>query len=62
MHSPLIGFENKWVAVDLEGKKVFDSAKTLKELAQKISKVKEQVILKKVLPFDKAYAPFNAGY
>lgn len=59
--SPFVKFENKWVATDPEGKKVLESARTIAELEKKLSKIKvgADVVLKKILPFDKAYVPFS---
>lgn len=61
--SSFVKFENKWVATDPEGKKVLESARTIAELEKKLSKMKAgaDVVLKKILPLDKAYVPFNAA-
>ncbi len=54
----LLPYENKWVAITFDGKKVVASASTVKELDRKLKKVKnEKVMLTKVLPFDVAYSP-----
>lgn len=57
--SPFVKFENKWVATDPEGRKVLESANTIGELDKKLTerKISGDVVLKKVLPFDKAYVP-----
>lgn len=59
--SPFVNFENKWVATNLEGKKVLESATTITELDKKLTerKIPGDVILKKILPFDKAYVPIT---
>lgn len=48
-------FENQWVALTVDNKKVVSSGKTLIDASVK-AKGKE-VIFMKVLPFDSAYAP-----
>lgn len=48
-------FENQWVALTVDNKKVVSSGKTLMDASVK-AKGKE-VVFMKVLPFDSAYAP-----
>jgi len=48
-------FENQWVALTADNKKVVSSGKTLIDVSDK-TKGKE-VVYMKVLPFDVAYAP-----
>lgn len=51
-------YENKWVALSFDYRKVFSSGKTLEETIKKLKKKsKEEVIFLKVLPFDMAYVP-----
>jgi len=56
--SPLIPFENMWVALSLDRKKVVASGETIKELKKKMDKIDNcEVIFTKVLPFDQFYSP-----
>ena len=48
-------YENEWVALSNDRKRVLASGKSLKEVADKV--VGEQFTLMKVLPFDSSYAP-----
>lgn len=49
-------FENKWVALTPDNKKVVASGDSLKETALKVRE-SEKVIFMKVLPFNLLYAP-----
>lgn len=58
--NPLISFENKWVALSPDRKKVIASGLTIKEVNQKLKKLQTKngdAILTMVLPFDKVYSP-----
>ena len=56
--NPLLPYENKWVALTLDRKKVIASAASVKVLDKKLKKLKDkEVIMTKVLPFDGAYSP-----
>lgn len=51
-------YENKWVAMTPDRKKVVASGETIKEVDKKLKKIKNKTaILTKVLPFDKSYSP-----
>jgi len=52
-------YENKWVALSLDYKKVLGSGKTLKEAKKKADKVGEKYLFLKVFPFDISYVPAN---
>lgn len=53
-------YENKWVALSLNYRKIFSSGKTLEEAIKNLkTKSKEEVVFLKVLPFDIAYVPTN---
>lgn len=54
----LTPYENKWVALSVDGKKVNASAKTLEQLEKKLAKAGDKnSIYTKVLPFDQVFAP-----
>ncbi len=53
----LLPFENKWVALSQDQKKVLGSGKTLKEAANQAEKTKKRYLFLKVPPFDISYAP-----
>jgi len=56
--NPLIHFENKWVALTQDRKRVIAAGDSIKEVNQKLKQLKDQnVILTHVLPFDKIYSP-----
>lgn len=48
-------FENKWVALTSDNKKVIGHANSLKELVRKI--LNKDAVFMKVLPFSSSYAP-----
>ena len=52
--SPLLNFENKWVALTPEGKKVLASGDTIPELEKKLKGIdSKKFVLTFVPPFDK---------
>ncbi len=51
-------YENKWVALSNNKKKVVASGKTLSEVFNKIKRGKNEYMFTKVLPFEMNYAPF----
>ena len=56
--NPLIPFEDKWVALTMDNKRVVASGVTIKELEEKMDKIGNcEVIFTKVLPFDQFYSP-----
>lgn len=56
--NPLIPFENMWVALTVDRKRVVASGETIKELEKKMDKIdNREVIFTKVLPFDQFYSP-----
>lgn len=56
--SPLLNYENKWVALSPDHNKVMASGKSIKEIDKKLKSMNnEDAILTFVLPFDKSYAP-----
>lgn len=56
--NPLLNYENKWVALNNKQDKVVASANDLKNLHQKINKLKtKNVVLTWVPPFNVALAP-----
>ncbi len=56
--NPLTNFENKWVAVTPDHKKVLASANTAKMLDRiLVEKGLENIVLLKVLPFDVSLSP-----
>lgn len=56
--NPLIPFENQWVALTPDRKRVITSAATIKELDGQLAKLKNKdAILTKVLPFDQVFSP-----
>jgi len=58
LKNPLLPFENKWVALSADRKKVVASGRTIKELDKNLIKQKiKDVILTKVLPFDQVLSP-----
>lgn len=58
--NPLLPYENKWVAITQDGKKVITSATTIKTLDKKLEKMeRKDVIMTKVLPFSVSYSSFH---
>ncbi len=55
--NPLLPFENKWVALTRDGKMVVASASSVKMLSKKLEKVKQEVVMTKVFPFEGSYSP-----
>jgi len=56
--NPLIPFENKWVALSPDRKKVIASGSSIKELDRKLEKLgDEKAVFTKVLPFDQVLSP-----
>lgn len=56
--NPLVDYENKWVALNEDKKKVVESAQSLGALNNKLDKSKRNdVVITKVLPFDVLIAP-----
>lgn len=56
--NPMICYENKWIALSSDRKKVLASDKSLKKLDKKIQKIKDiNFFVTKVLPFDTILAP-----
>lgn len=56
--NPLIPFENMWVALSLDRKRVVASGRTTRELEKKVDKIgNDEVVFTKVLPFDQFYSP-----
>lgn len=51
-------YEDKWVALSLDYRRVFSSGQTLREAIEDLKEMdKNKVIFMKVLPFDMAYVP-----
>lgn len=60
--NPLLKYENKWVALDKDAQDVIASGDSLGRLEQKIkdrSVEDPKIVIMKVPPFGKAYAPCN---
>jgi hypothetical protein len=58
----LIPYQNKWVALTEDRKKVVASDKDVKKLTEKLTKMKKKdVILTYVIPMDKYYSPHVKG-
>lgn len=58
--NPLIAFENKWVALSLDRRRVLVSGATVKEVDSKLKRLRVKngdAILTRVLPFNKVYSP-----
>lgn len=57
--SDILGpYENKWVALSPDGRKVNASAQSLEELEKKLNKAGDKdSIYTRVLPFDQSFAP-----
>jgi len=52
-------YENKWVALSLDHKKVLGAGKTLRETKREADKTGKKYLFLKVLPFDISYVPAN---
>ena len=50
-------YENKWVALSLDHKRVLASGKSLREAKEKADKKGEKYLFLRVLPFDLSYVP-----
>ena len=62
INNPLLNYENKWVALTLDNKKVIASDKDFKKLHHKLEKMKigkKEAIMHYVLPFGAHYSPWN---
>lgn len=58
VYNPLLHYENKWVALNREGKKVLVAARTVEGVERKLKKLgKQDVVLKWVPPFDAFLSP-----
>lgn len=58
--SPLLRYENKWVATSLDGQRVIASGKTIEAVASKLKRLnikKDKAVLTKVVPFDRYLSP-----
>lgn len=58
----LLPYEKKWVALSKDNKKVIASAKDVKNLVDKLERMrvkKDQAVLTWVFPFRQSFAPFN---
>lgn len=56
----LLPYENQWVALSLDYKKVIGAGKTLAEAKKKADKKGKKYRFLKVPPFDVAYVPANS--
>lgn len=51
-------YENKWVALSFDYRRIFSSGRTLEEAIKNLKKrTAKEVIFMKILPFDMAYVP-----
>ena len=50
-------YENKWVALSLDHKKVLGAGESLKETKKAADRTGEKYLFLKVLPFDLSYVP-----
>jgi len=50
-------YENRWVALSLDNKKVLGAGKTLKEAKEKAEKKSKKYIFLKLPPFNVSYVP-----
>ena len=60
--NPLLPYENKWVAITPDGKKVIASAKDAKVLDKKLKKLKvknDEAVMAWVFPFKQSFSPLN---
>lgn len=56
--SPLLNYENKWVALSPDREEVVTAADSIKQLEKKVLKLgKKDVVFTWVPPFDKVLAP-----
>lgn len=56
----LLPYENKWVAVSKDGKKVVASATDVKVLSEKLEKLNiADAIMTWVMPFNHSFSPFH---
>jgi len=53
----LLPYENKWVALSADQKKVLGSGNTLKEAQQEAEKTHKKYLFLKVPPFNVSYVP-----
>ncbi|TSC87598.1 MAG: hypothetical protein G01um10147_576 [Microgenomates group bacterium Gr01-1014_7] len=53
----LLPYENKWVALSQNQKRVLSAGKTLKEATGKADKIGKKYLLLKVPPFNVSYVP-----
>lgn len=53
----LLPYENKWVALSEDHKKILGAGKSLKEAEEKAEKRNKKYIFLKVPPFDISYVP-----
>ena len=53
----LLPFENKWVALSEDNKKVLGAGKTLEEARKQAEKTNKKYIFLKVPPFNLSYVP-----
>ena len=53
----LLPYENKWVALSEDSKKVLGAGKTLEQARKQAEKTKERFLFIKVPPFDVSYVP-----
>lgn len=53
----LLPYENKWVALSEDNKKVLGAGKTLEEARKQAEKTKERFLFLKVPSFDVLYVP-----
>ena len=53
----LLPYENKWVALSEDNKKVLGAGKTLEEVRKQVEKTKKRFLFLKVPPFDVSYVP-----
>lgn len=53
----LLPYENKWVALSEDNKKVLGAGKTLEEARKQAEKTKKRFLFLKVPPFDVSYVP-----
>lgn len=56
----LLPYENKWVALSEDNKKVLGAGKTLKEAEKQAEKKSKKYIFLKVPPFNVSYVPTTA--
>lgn len=60
--SPLLNYENKWVALSTDRKKVLAAGDTIPELEKKVKGVSsKKFVFTWVPPFDVRLAPYNVS-